>query len=368
MRLLERSRPYRARLLDRSRRDRARLGLAAALVLAGVLWQPILYPAGKAVVLLLDVYSPSLLGANLAAAITPEPRVSETRETIGGVEMRVTWWRPGWGDRHPGILIVNGATPVGNDNVATRQFGTTLARAGYLVMLPEFPFLKEGRLDTDAPHVVDAAFARLRSLPDTEGRPAGAFGASVGAGLMLVAAGTYSALGDADHLTILGGYFDMDTYVAAVATRSSGDATWEPSAEASERLPPAVEAAMPNETDRTRVRRAFTAPSYAAALGELADLSAEGRWVVDRLSPATVWSRVDPPVFWIHDPEDTYEPVSEAYAAQAASKPGRMVLVVPRLVQHAEVAGGATARGPLFVLGELWSLLVFTLEVLRIAG
>lgn len=336
------------------------------MVLLGLLWQPLLYPAGKAAVLLLDVFSPSLLGTNIAAAITPEPRHSETRETIAGVEMRVDWWRPGWGDRHPGILIVNGATPVGNDNVATRQFGTSLARAGYLVMLPEFPFLKEGRLSTDAPFVVDAAFARLRSLPETEGRPLGAFGASVGAGLMLVAAGTYAALGDADHLSVLGGYFDLDTYAAAVATRSTGDATWEPSAEASERLPPAIEAAMPNETDRTRIRRAFTASSYAQALGELTDLSAEGRWVFDRLSPSTVWSRVVPPVFWIHDPNDTYEPVGEAHAAFAAERDGDMTLVVPRLVQHAEV--GTTEEGPFFVLGELWSLLTFTLEVLRIAG
>jgi hypothetical protein len=339
-----------------------------AIVLVGALWGAFFYPFGKAVILLLDVYSPSLLGANIAAAITPEPRVSETRENIGGIEMRVSWWRPGWGDRHAAILIVNGATPVGNDNVATRQFGVTLARAGYLVMLPEFPFLKEGRLDSDAPFVVDAAFARLRSLPETEGRRVGAFGASVGAGLMLVAAGTYSALGGADHLSILGGYFDMDTYAAAVATRSTGEATWEPSAEASERLPPAIEAAMPNETDRTRVRRAFTAPSYSAALGELADLSAEGRWVVDGLSPSTVWSRIAPPVFWIHDPADTYEPLSEAYAALAAERGGRMVLVVPRLIQHAQVSEGAGAEGPLFVIAELWSLLTFTLEVLRLAG
>jgi len=45
-----------------------------------------------------------------------------------------------------------------------------------------------------------------------------------------------------------------------------------------------------------------------------------------------------------------------------------MVLVVPRLIQHAQVSDGAGAQGPLFVLGELWALLTFTLEVLRLAG
>jgi hypothetical protein len=349
---------------------RRRLALVFAIVLAGLLWRPVLYPAGKATVLLLDVYAPALIGVNVAALVTPEPRHEETRETIAGLEMRVDWWRPGWGDHHPALLIVNGATPVGNDNAATRQFAASLARAGYLVMLPELPFLKEGRLDPAAPAVTDAAFAFLRERPETKDRPAGSFGASVGAGIMLVAAGSEPALARADHLTILGGYFDLDTYVAAVASRSQGDPpdAWEPSAEASERIPEAVFMAMTNDADRLAVLQAFAAPSYAAALEKLASLSPEGRAIFDRLSPSTVWSEVDPPVFWIHDPADTYEPLSEAHAARAAEREGRMVLVVPRLIQHAQVSEGAGAQGPLFVLGELWSLLTFTLEVLRIAG
>jgi hypothetical protein len=349
---------------------RRRLALVLAIVAVGLLWRPILYPAGKATILLLDVYAPALIGVNVAAMITPEPRHEETRETIADLEMRVDWWRPGWGDAHPALLIVNGATPVGNDNAATRQFAASLARAGYLVMLPELPFLKEGRLDPAAPAVTDAAFAFLRQRPEVGDLPAGAFGASVGAGIMLVAAGSEPALADADHLTILGGYFDLDTYVASVASRSQGDppAAWEPSAEASERIPGAVFLAMNNDADRLAVLETFAAPSYSAALERLASLSPDGRAVFDRLSPSTAWSDVEPPVFWIHDPADSYEPLSEAYAARAAERDGRMVLVVPRLIQHAQVSGDAGAQGPLFVLGELWALLTFTLEVLRLAG
>ncbi len=350
---------------------------AAAILLGTIalsaLWRPLLYPGGKAALLLLDVYSPALLGTDLAALITPEPRASETRESFGGLEMRVSWWRPGWGDRHPAIMMVNGATPVGNDNLATRQFGVTLARAGYLVMLPEFPFLKEGRLDVDGPRVVDAAFAHLRALPETAGRPAGAFGASVGAGILLAAAGTYPAVARADHVSVLGGYFDLDTYVASVATRSqaaprAGTLPWQPSDEASERIPPAIAAAMADDADRDKVRAVFGAPTYQAALDGLRSVSARGRDVLDRLSPRAAWASVSVPVFWIHDPEDSYEPLSEAYAAEAAPRRGPFHLVVPRLLQHAEVSSSATARGPLFVVGELWNLLTFTLDVLRVAG
>jgi hypothetical protein len=347
------------------RRDLVLLALAVALV---VLWAPVLSPGGKAALVLLDIYSQGLVGTNVAALITPEPRHALTRERFGGTEMRVDWWRPGWGDRHPAIMLVNGATPLGNENSATQGFGVTLARAGYLVMLPEFPFSKEGRLDPDAPRVVDAAFAHLRGLPETAGRPAGAFGASTGAGLMLSAAGTYPALRMADHLTVLGGYFDLHTYVAAVAARSLSDGSpWQPSDEAKERIPPAVEAAMTEEADRAKVRQVFAVTTYASALDALAHLSPKGREVLDRLSPSTAWSAVAPPVFWIHDPNDSYEPLAEAYAAQAAPRPGRFVLVVPRLVQHAE-AGNVQGQDALFVARELAALLAFTLEVLRVAG
>ena len=73
-------------------------------------------------------------------------------------------------------------------------------------------------------------------------------------------------------------------------------------------------------------------------------------------------------MFWIHDPNDTYEPLTEAYAAQAAPRTGTFRLVVPRLIQHAEVGGAVKAQDPLSLVRELAALLGFTLEVLRIAG
>lgn len=345
---------------------RAALVVAALVVL--LLWRPVLYPTGKAAVLLLDVYSPSLVGSDVAEAVTPEPVGAETSEVIGGIAMRVSWWRPAWGQRHPAILFVNGATPVGNDNEASRAFGVSLARAGYLVMLPELPFLREGRLDLDAPRVVDAAFAKLRAMPETEGQPVGAFGASVGAGLMLSAAGRYPAIGEADHLTVLGGYFDLDTYVAAIAAHATAEGPWEPSEEARTRIPPALDAALASPTDAAALGRAFAAGSYAGALDALRGLSPAGRALFDALSPSEVWGRVRPPVFWIHDPEDSFEPLAEAHAAQAAPRDGRFALLVPRLVQHAAVGEAVRGRDAAALAAELWKMLTFTLDVLRIAG
>jgi dienelactone hydrolase len=352
---------------------RRRFWVVLLLVVAiALLWSPLLKPAGQAAILIGDIFSEQLIGTNLAAAVTPEPRVAEDDGTFAGTAMRVTYWRPGWGDRHPAIMIVPGAAPRGNDEPTLRSFGLTLARAGYLVMLPEFPFLKEGRFDPAATRQLDAAFAHARALPETRGLSVGAFGVSVGAGMMLVAAGRERALRDAAFLAVLGGYYDLDTYLASLASRmqrtASGTIPWEPSQEAQDRLPPAAVDLVPASA-RDAVRAAIAPASYEVALGRIRALPADARSAYDSVSPESVWSEIRPPIYWVHDPLDTFEPLAEAEAALAAPRSGRMQLVVPRLVSHAAPIGeDAKEQGPLYVAGELWRLLTFTFEVLRVAG
>ena len=342
--------------------------LAVAIVLA---WRSFVQPAGRGAVMLLDLFS-GLIGTDLASLVSPTPREAETRETFAGTEMRVSWWRPGWGDRHPAIMVVNGATPLGNDNTATRQLGRALARGGFLVMLPEFPFLKAGKFEPDAARELDAAFGYLRSLPETAGQPAGAFGSSVGGGALLAAAGREPALRAADHLIVLGAYFDLDTYLASVAVRAqrSGGVVvpWGPSDEVRTRLPRAALDAMPGEEDRTLLQAALDAGTYDAVLGQLRALPPSARAVIDALSPARNWATVAPPVFWIHDPQDAYEPLAEAEQAEAATRAGAFRIVVPRIIQHADVSPEASSRGPLAAAGELFGLLGFTIEVMRRAA
>lgn len=350
-----------------------RTWLVPALVVAlALLWPALLKPAGQAAIVIADVFAEQLVGRNYATLITPEPRVRRADDVFAGVAMRVEYWRPGWGDRHPAIMIVPGAAPRGNDEPALRQFGATLARAGYLVVLPEFPFLKEGRFDRTATRQIDAAFARVRGLPETRGGSAGTFGISVGGGMMLVAAGREPALRDAAFLAVLGGYYDLDTYLASLASRTqllaSGESIpWEPSQEAKDRLPPAAEDLAPSA--REAVRRALEPAPYDVALGRIKTLPAEAREAYESVSPKSVWGQIRPPIYWIHDPLDAFEPLAEAEAALKAPRAGRMALVVPRLVSHAAPAGEeAKAQGPLYVAGELWRLLAFAFEVLRVAG
>lgn len=353
-------------------RRNARLVIVIVVLAVVVLWTSWIKPAGQAAILIGDIYSEQLLGTNIAALVTPEPSMTERSESFAGVTMRVTLWRPGWGDHHPAILLVPGASPKGNDEPALRRFGVSLSRAGYLVMLPELPFLKEGRFDREGMKQIDAAFAGARALPETQGRSVGTFGVSVGGGLMLAAAGREEALRGAAFLSVLGAYYDIDTYLASLASRTQrlggNDMTWEPSAEAQERLPLAALDLAPAE-ERDAVRRALAPAPYDEALRRIRSLPAGTRAAYDAVSPETVWRDIRPPIYWIHDPLDAFEPLAEAENAAAARQGGRMVLVVPRLVQHAVPAGEeAKAQGPLFLAGELWQLLSLAFEILRIAG
>jgi hypothetical protein len=187
--------------------------------------------------------------------------------------------------------------------------------------------------------------------------------------MMLVAAGREPAIADAAFLAILGSYYDIDTYLASVVSRQqrSGDALvpWEPSQEAKDRLPPAAVDLVPPE-HRDAARRALEPGRYEEVLARIRALPAAARATYDAVSPETVWRAIRPPIYWIHDPLDTFEPLAEAEAARAAPRDGRMVLVVPRLLQHT-VPADVKGRELLFTVGELWRLLSLAFEVLGTA-
>ena len=369
---------------------RRRLAFVFLVVGVAILWRPFLRPIGAGAILVTDIYSSALWDRNLAAYVTPLPVVTGTRESFGGIEMRVTWWRPGWGERHPALMVVNGATALGNDDPETTRLAEALARAGYLVMLPEFPFIREGTLEPRAAAIIDAAFARLLLLPDSSGMAVGAFGFSVGGGMLLAAAGRDEALARASYVGALGAYYDLDTYLASVVTRTQklgGDQSlWDPDPTVRLRLPLAAAAAVSDPHDRALLEdelrandgrtatdpppgvgteagslwRSLGATDYDLALAGLRELPPALRKVFDDLSPRANWSNIRAPVFWLHDEGDRFEPVSEAERAAATAHAGPTRFQRTALLSHAAALGaGAKEKGVDFWASELSGLLFF---------
>ena len=375
------------------------VALFIVVLLIASLWRPLLRPIGAGAVIVADIYSGALWDRNLAAAVTPQPRVEEATLRIRDADMRVTWWIPGWGARHPGVMLVNGATEFGNDDSETRRLSDALARAGYLVMLPEFPFIKAGTLEREATAIIDAAFAVLRDHPETRGMPTGAFGFSVGGGMLLAAASRPGSLEHASYVGALGAYFDLDTYLASVlgsAQRRNGALEpWDPDPVVRLRLPVAAAQAIADPADRERLTvalragsgrlsddppnemgaeavslwRALASTDYDGALARLRALPPSLRDVLERLSPRTSWSALRPEVFWLHDVGDRFEPVSEAENATATARTGATHLHLTALISHAAALGqGTRERGVDFWAGELSGLLLFAAQTLSAGG
>ena len=349
-----------------------RIGLVILIIAFGFAWRPVLRPTLQAGVIVADIYSTALFDRNAAALVTPSPRLSETTARFAGTEMRVSWWRPGWGDRHPAIMLANGATTAGNDDRETRRLAEALARGGYLVMLPEFPFLKAARLQMGATDQMDAAFASLRDLPETTGLPTGAFGFSIGGGILLATAGRGGALAHADYLATLGGYYDLDTYLASVATTTQrlGDRLepWPADPIVREQLPAAALAALDDARDRAELQGALDAGGYDTVLDRLRGLPSRVRETFEQLSPRASWTALHPPVFWLHDANDHFEPIAEAEAATAARRDGPTELTVSHLIAHASPLGQDEQGGPVFWVTEIRTLIGFGLSVLRAGG
>jgi dienelactone hydrolase len=378
---------------------RRRLALVLLVVAIAILWRPFLRPLGAGAILVADIYSSALWDRNVVAYVTPPPRVEDGTERVGATDMRVTWWIPGWGSLHPAVMLVNGATDKGNDDPETRRLAEAIARAGYLVMLPEFPFIKEGRLERNATSIVDAAFARAVARPETKGMRVGAFGFSVGGGMLLAAASRPGALSEASYIGALGAYFDLDTYLASVLSltqrRSGALEPWDADAEVRLRVPVAAAEALADASDRelitTELRasggrlsgeppsglqsesaalwRALAATDYDIALLRLHQLPASLREVFVSLSPSTDWSSLRPAVFWLHDVGDRFEPVSEAETASATAHAGPTRFQRTALLSHAAALGaGAKEKGLDFWAMELSGLLFFAAGALGAGG
>jgi dienelactone hydrolase len=235
---------------------------------------------------------------------------------------------------------------------------------------------------------------------DADAEHAGAFGFSVGGGILFAAAGLPdAALHRARYLGALGAYFDIRTYLASVVSgtqvRGGQAEPWTPDPEARLKLPLGAAQAIADARDRDAVVAAIRASGGPLAAQPPADLGNEGRalWLAlaatdydtalarldalptslketfAALTPATGWNAIAAPVYWLHDEGDRFEPVSEAERAAGALHVGATRLHLTRLLSHAAAVGqDARQQGADFWLRELGGLLGFAFDVLKRAG
>lgn len=116
--------------------------------------------------------------------LTDEPRVEEV--VLAGVP--TTLARPGEGSRWPALIFVNGATARGRHHPKVQRLARALARAGYLVLVPDLPGLARGEITVQTAAATVAVARAATERPDVRGGRVGFFGVSVGTTLALLAA------------------------------------------------------------------------------------------------------------------------------------------------------------------------------------
>ena len=274
-------------------------------------------------------------------AVTAEPRVEESG--VGGAPATVI--RPGRGDGPwPGIVFVNGATRLGRHHPKVQRLARGLARAGFLVVVPDLPGLRLGEI-TPATTAATIEVARATSeRPDVlDGRIA-FYGVSVGASLALLAAESSVLAG---RVTVVGGeapWVDMRRVIRLATTGYYGRERYRTDPYASLAIARSLAAGLPPSPERARLLAqlervddrdarplaSLRGSAYNGGAGRLVTLlenhrprrferlygrlPARLRAAVAALSPIRRARRLELPVELASAPHDKYFPPAESRA------------------------------------------------------
>lgn len=195
-------------------------------------------------------------GASLLKANTPEPAREAVDFQVEGRAYHADLYRPGETPR-AGLLLVPGAAPGGKDDPRLAAFARTLARARFLVLVPDLPALRRFALSqANVLPVADAA-RHLRRRPSLPGLPVGIAALSYSVGPAVLASLEPDV--ELDFLLGIGGYYDLERAITYATTGCvPADAAWrcrEPSDYARWAMLQSTLGHLPSAADRALLER-----------------------------------------------------------------------------------------------------------------
>jgi pimeloyl-ACP methyl ester carboxylesterase len=338
----------------------------------------------RAAVLLAVVLDPPVLGATVRR-FTGEPRLEHWE--ADGVPVEVV--RPRGSGPWPTWLFVNGAHPERRTEPVVQRLSRGLARAGFLVLVPDLPGLGEGTITARTLEATAAVTGAAMRRPDVEGGRVALIGASTGAALALLSAARVDL---AEHVSIVAAvapFADLERMVCLATTRGYAEngtfTRYEVTALQRQVVARSLVAAIADEAERARLLLALDRADTdgldpVEALPEPDALSPQGRAIVHvlrnddperfadlfralpddlhtllaSLSPLAAAPGVRAPVEIVVPPADVYFPLGEARALSTA---------LPRA--HLTVTGTLDHTRPDLSLGQLRDLVGFGRFVVR---
>jgi pimeloyl-ACP methyl ester carboxylesterase len=343
--------------------------------------------AVRAAVLLGIVLDPPVIGPAVRR-LTRAPRIEEWE--TDGVQVEVV--RPPGRGPWPTWLFVNGAHPERRAEPLVQRLSRGLARAGYLVLVPDLPGLGEGTITTRTLAATEAVTGAAMLRRDVEGGRVALIGASTGAALALLAAGRADLAERVTVVTAVAPFADLERMVCLATTEGylEDGSFMRYDVDPLQRhvVARSLVAAIADESERARMLAALEAAAADGvdpmdALPEPGELSAQGgaivhllrnrdpelfadlfralpddlRTLLASLSPLGVAPGIRAPVEIVVPPADVYFPPGEARALAA---------VLPHA--HLTVTGTLDHTRPDLSLGRVRDLVRFGRFVVRGLG
>jgi dienelactone hydrolase len=368
------------------------LAVALAAAVLGVVHQGWIVAQMRVVVTLTTAHRTPVLSW-VVGLLTKKPAVEES--VVAGVETTV--YRPGGSRPWHALVFVNGATARGRHHPDVQRLARGLARAGYLVLVPDLPGLREGELTE---RTVDAAVtiaSNVAARPDVDGDRVGFLGVSVGTTVALLAAEDPRLAGRLSVVAGLAPYTDLVNVFRLGTTGTypadGGLVDYRPAPFLTLVVARSLVAGLPDGAERrllaerladvdeddpdplARLRALDGRPPSPAARAVVdllrnedperfdalyAALPASIQQGVSRLSPLVHADRLQAPIELATAPRDKYFPVAESRALAQAARDVRVT--VTSTLEHAV---------PEFAFGDFADLLHFdgfAVRVLHAAG
>jgi pimeloyl-ACP methyl ester carboxylesterase len=325
----------------------------------------------RAVVLISVVLDAPLL-SRIVARFTPTPIVEALE--LAGVPVEI--FRPPGERPRPAWIFVNGAHPLRRREPVVWRLAQGLARAGYLVVVPDVPGLGEGMITSRTVLATETVTRATCERSDVRGGRVALIGASTGAGLALLAASRADLSPRVTVVAAVAPFADLRKLTCLTTTGSYSDeggfAPYEVTALHRQVVARSLVAALAEGRDRERLLAELSRVEEQGLnpLEELAqhadDTGEEARAVlalltnrepdrhadlyealpvtvrsfIDELSPLRVAHDIQAPIEVVVPPSDVYFPLAEAVSLGAALPNAR--LTVTRTLDHTRPTASLT--------------------------
>jgi pimeloyl-ACP methyl ester carboxylesterase len=288
------------------------------------------------------------LGATLElpSVALPSGRLPPTVTEARSAGRPATIIRPSTPPPWPSLLFASGATPEGRTHPIVLRLGLALARAGYMVAIPELPGVAAGVL---TPATLDAAIGSTAELADARqslrGR-VGLVGVSIGGTLALLAAAQPELAARISIVSCIAPFTDLKRVILLATTGMYRDAKgglrpYPVPDELAAGVARSIEEIGAADARATHELLANRDPSRFDDLYDALPKSVHES--VETLSPQHVIDRILAPVEIATAPRDRYFPVDEQLAIAASSRV--RVTVTPTLAHAVPRLSGRNIVG-----------------------